>query len=202
MINLYNNYILYMKGGYVSCVSNKWQPLNPGEKYNDLEARGLNKLGICFDGNGTDKYNLDGLKKWYFKNNKTNLYKLGEIVEELKKNALKYKTTEAKFREGYNLLFDSYNMREKKSYIYESRDGRTEKTKGHINYYNDLNDFVSILDNIIKYIDEHKEIIARFKRRKSIRRNSRSRSNRSSSSISSRSNRSRGKNKKTKKKKN
>ena len=82
-----------MIGGYISCVSNYWQPLNPGERYNDLEARGLNKLGICFDGNGTDRYNINGLNKWYFKNNKLHLYKLGEIIEELKKNALRNKNT-------------------------------------------------------------------------------------------------------------
>jgi hypothetical protein len=188
-----------MIGGYISCVSNNWQPLNPGERYNDLEARGLNKLGICFDSNGTDRYNIDGLKKWYFKNNKTNLYKLGEIVEELKKNALKYKIAENKLREGYNLLFDSYNMREKKSYVFESREGITARTQGHIDYYNDLNDFISILDNVIKYIDEHKEIVARFKRRKSRSPSRRRRRRNSRSSNSSRS-RSRGKYKKTKKK--
>ena len=172
-----------MKGGYVSFIINKWEPKNSGEKYNDLEAQALNKLGICFDGNGTDSYNIDGLKKWYFKNNKTNLYKLGEIVEELKKNAIRYKSSETKLIEGYNLLFDSYNMREKKSYMYESRDGRTAKTQAHIDYYNDLYDFLSILNNVLKYINEHKEIISRFKRRKTRRKEntSRSRSNRSRS---------------------
>jgi len=194
-----------MRGGFISCVSNYWQPLNPGERYNDLEARGLNKLGICFDGNGTDRYNINGAKKWYFKNNKTNLYKLGEIIEELKKNALRYKIAETHLREGHNLLLDSYNMREKKSFEFENREGRTARTLGHISYYNDLHDFISLLGLAIDYINQRKVIVESFKQRKNIsptrkrrrRRNSRSRS---SSRSNSKSIRSRGKRKITRKK--
>ena len=62
-----------MIGGYISCVSNYWQPLNPGERYNDLEARGLNKLGICYDGNGTDRYNIDGHFAWVPSNARRNM---------------------------------------------------------------------------------------------------------------------------------
>ena len=149
-----------MIGGYISCVSNYWQSTNPGEKYNDLEADGLNKLGICFDGNGTDRYKINGLKKWYFKNNKTILYTLGDILEELRKNALKYTAEEKKLKNGYNLLLDAYNMREKKSYIFESKDGFTSKrTQGHINYYNYLNEFIRIDKGVSRIVRNYMDYL-------------------------------------------
>ena len=168
-----------MKGGYISCNGNTWHPTNPGI-YNVKEANGLNYLGICFDGNGTNRYNLNGPRKWYFRNNKTNLYKLGEIVEELQNNALNSAELNKNLRNGIKELSAAYTMREQKSFNYEKIEGRTAATLGHINYYNDLNDFISILDNIINYINQRKEIVEKYRRRidkNPTRKKTRSRSN-------------------------
>ena len=78
-----------MKGGYISCNGNTWHPTNPGI-YNVKEANGLNYLGICFDGNGTNRYNLNGPRKWYFRNNKTNLDKLLYFLRNFTKHFVSY----------------------------------------------------------------------------------------------------------------
>jgi len=152
-----------MKGGYVSCINGNWEPLNNNEQYSILEANGLNKLEIFYDGKGTDKYDLNpNIKKsWYLKNNKKIKYTLIDIIDEIKKQNLYNlnSNTVNKIKAAYNILSDSYTMREKKSFIYEKKDGYiTHTTKKHIEYYNKLYNFLLHLEAESDYIEQRIKI--------------------------------------------
>lgn len=173
-----------MIGGYINCINGIWKPIN-NQEYNRIEASGLNELGICFDGEGTDKYDLNsnGKKLWYLKNKNKNKYTLIDIIDEIKKQNLKnlnYNTKnkiENKIKPAYNILFDAYNMREKKSYEYEKKDGKiTNSTKKHQEYYNKLYNFLLHLENESDYIDKRIKIANRSRTRSRTRTRTRSKS--------------------------
>lgn len=211
-----------MIGGYVSCIRNNWTPLNPGEEYNKLEAEGLNKLGICFHGKGTDNYNisLNSSNNWYLKDDPTNIKNLGEILNDLRDKNIKELDSKVNnnsdnvFNKALKKFYPALNCREKKNVIYENNERLlSRKTIKHMNYINNLQSFIERLNSDSEYIELHRKIKKENPNRKTSRSRSRSRSNRRSRSRSNRSNRSssfkktrsnrsRGKNKKTKKKKN
>tara|TARA_B100001173_G_C16002229_1_gene554006 strand:+ start:790 stop:1350 length:561 start_codon:yes stop_codon:yes gene_type:complete len=177
-----------MIGGYINCINGKWTPIN-NQNYNVLEAAGLNELGICFHGQGTDKYDLNprGNKLWYFKNNSDDKYTLIDIIDELKTQILSKNKIKNTIKPAYNNLFNAYNMREKVSYKYENKDGKiTTATKNHQKYYNKLYNFLLHLENESDYIDRRIEIANISKTRNKTRSRTRSRS-RSRSRIKSRS---------------
>ena len=169
-----------MIGGYINCINGKWTPIN-NQNYNVLEAAGLNELGICFHGQGTDKYDLNprGNKLWYFKNNSDDKYTLIDIIDELKTQILSKNKIKNTIKPAYNNLFNAYNMREKVSYKYENKDGKiTTATKNHQKYYNKLYNFLLHLENESDYIDRRIEIANISKTRNKTRSRTRSRSRR------------------------
>jgi hypothetical protein len=181
-----------MIGGYINCIDGVWKPDNINEKYNIIEANGLNKLNICFDGKGTDKYDLKptGKKLWYLKNNNKIKYILIDIIDEIKKQNLYNlnSNTVNKIKDPYNILSDACNMREKKSYIYEKKDGMvTNTTKKHQEYYNKLHNFLLLLEAESDYIDQRIKIFNQINKNKGKPRN-RSSKSRSSKSTTSKNN--------------
>ena len=188
-----------MKGGFVSCKRNKWLPENlKGEQYNYEEAEALNILGICKNGNGTDKYELNSSKNWYIISNQKDKKTLGEILEDLKNNNIKKIKTEKdakddnKFYKANKFFQSALRLREKKSEIWEKRQGTnlTEITKKHIEYINSLYDLIARISIDSDYIEARRNImrqkITRKRSRSRSRRRSRSRSKSKSKSKSSR----------------
>ena len=183
-----------MKGGFVSCIKNKWQPENIGEKYNDKEAEALNILGICRNSKGTDKYELNSSKNWYIIPNEKDKKTLGEVLDDLKKNNIKnIRTTikdkrDNKFYKAYLVFQSALNLREKKSEKYEKLQGTnlTEITKKHIDYINSLQDLIARISIDSDYIEARRNIMRQKITRKRSRSRSRSRTRTRSRSRSSR----------------
>jgi len=174
-----------MIGGYVSCIRNNWISENFGEKYNELEAEGLNILNICRHGSGTDNYNisLNSSNNWYLKDKPRNKKTLGEILNDLRDKNIKeldYKINNKSdnvFNKALNKFHSALKGREEKNVKYENTEGisLTNKTMGHMNYINNLQSFMDRLHADSDYIEERRKIMKSNKTRKN-RSKSRSRS--------------------------
>tara|TARA_B100001175_G_scaffold162441_1_gene137661 strand:- start:1127 stop:1759 length:633 start_codon:yes stop_codon:yes gene_type:complete len=210
-----------MFGGYVSCIRNNWKSENFGEKYNELEAEGLNILNICKHGNGTDNYNisLNSTNNWYLKDKPRDKKSLGEILNDLRDKNIKkldYKINNKSdnlFNKALNKFHGALKGREEKNAKYENTEGTnlTNKTIGHMNYISNLQSFMDRLHADSNYIEERRKIMKLNKTRKNRSRSksknrsrskNRTRSKNRSRSRSSRNIKSRGKSRRKKLKKN